>query len=87
MLPTGTVFGDRANDLDLRLAKLFRFSRSRANVAFDVVNVFNADAFLAYNPNIGRYTDTGAFVPNPSWPAPTQVLQARLYRLSVQFDF
>jgi hypothetical protein len=87
MLPTGTVFGDRANDLDLRIAKLLRFSRTRANVAFDVVNVFNADAFLAYNPNIGRYTDTGAFVPNPSWPAPTQVLQARLYRLSVQFDF
>jgi hypothetical protein len=87
MLPTGTVFGDRANDLDLRIAKLLRFSRTRANVAFDVVNVFNADAFLAYNPNIGRYTDAGAFVPNPSWPAPTQVLQARLYRLSVQFDF
>jgi Carboxypeptidase regulatory-like domain len=87
MLEPATVFGDRANDLDLRVAKLFRFSGSRANVAFDVVNVFNSDAFLAYNPLMGSFSAAGVYTPNATWPAPTQVLQARLYRLSVQFDF
>jgi hypothetical protein len=87
MLPTGTVFGDRANDLDLRLAKLFRFSRTRANVAFDVVNLLNSDAFLTYNPLMGQFSATGVYTPNATWPAPQSVLQARLYRLSVQFDF
>jgi hypothetical protein len=87
MLQPGTVFGDRANDLDLRVAKLLRFSGTRANVAFDIVNVFNSDAFLAYNPFMGQFSSAGVYTPNVNWPAPTQVLQARLYRLSVQFDF
>jgi Carboxypeptidase regulatory-like domain len=87
MLPTGTVFGDRANDLDLRIAKLFRFSGNRANLALDIVNVFNSDAILAYTTNLGSYSAAGVFTPNATWPGPTQVLQARLYRISVQFDF
>ncbi len=61
MLQPGTVFGDRANDLDLRIAKLLRFSGTRANVAFDVVNVFNSDAILAYNPLMGSFSASGAY--------------------------
>jgi hypothetical protein len=87
MLEPATVFGDRANNLDLRLAKIFRFSGTRTNVAFDVVNVFNSDAFLLYNPLMGSISTAGVYTPNATWPAPTQVLQARLYRLSVQFDW
>jgi hypothetical protein len=87
MIEPATVFGDRANNLDLRIAKLFRFSGNRANVAFDVVNVFNSDAILTYNPLLGSISPAGVYTPNPTWPAPTAVLQARLYRLSVQFDW
>jgi hypothetical protein len=87
MLEPATVFGDRANDLDFRIAKLFRFSGNRANVAFDIVNVFNSDAILTYNPLLGSISATGVYTPNATWPAPTAVLQARLYRLSFQFDF
>jgi Carboxypeptidase regulatory-like domain len=87
MLQPGTVFGDRANDLDLRIAKLFRFQNMRANLALDVVNVFNSDAILLYNPLMGAFSATGVYTANATWPAPTQVIQARLYRVSVQFDF
>jgi len=76
VLPPDTLFGDRVNDLDLRIGKILKFSRFRTNVALDVVNVFNSDAVLAYNPLL-----------NATWPTPTSVLQARLARLSVQLDW
>ncbi len=76
VLPPDTLFGDRANDLDLRIGKIFKFGGNRANVALDLVNVFNSDAILAYNGLL-----------NTTWPTPTSVLQARLARISVQFDW
>jgi hypothetical protein len=87
MLQPGTVFGDRASNLDLRIAKILRFSRTRANVAFDVVNVFNSDAILTYNPLLGSISAAGVYTPNATWPAPTSILQARLARISVQLDW
>ena len=87
MLPPGTVFGDRASDLDLRIAKILKFNRTRANVAFDIVNVFNSDAILGYNPLLGSISAAGVYTANATWPAPTSVLQARLARISVQFDW
>ena len=76
VLPSETVYGDRATDTDIRIAKIFRFGRTRSNVAFDLVNAFNSDAVLGYNGLI-----------NATWPTPTSVLQARLARISVQFDW
>ena len=70
------MYGDRATDMDIRIAKIFRFGRTRSNLAFDLVNAFNSDAVLAYNGLI-----------NATWPTPTQVLQARLARISVLFDW
>ena len=87
MLQPGTVFGDRASDLDLRIAKILKFNRTRANVAFDIVNVFNSDAILGYNPLLGSISAAGVYTANATWPAPTSVLQARLARISVQFDW
>ncbi len=76
ILPPETLYGDRANDLDVRIGKIFKFNGMRANVAFDLVNVFNSDAILLYNGLL-----------NATWPTPTSVLQARLARISVQFDW
>jgi hypothetical protein len=87
VLQPGTMFGDRASDLDLRIAKLFRIGASRANVAFDIVNVFNSDAILSYNPFLGSYSSAGVYTASATWPTPTSVLQARLARISVQFDW
>jgi hypothetical protein len=35
----------------------------------------------------GTYTASGVFTPNATWPTPTAVLQARLARISVTFDW
>jgi len=87
VLAPETLYGDRAHDLDLRIGKMIKVGRTRSNVALDIVNVFNSDAVLSYNSLLGTYSTSGVFTPNPKWPTPTSVLQARLGRISVTFDW
>ncbi len=76
LLAPNTMFGDRINQVDMRVGKLVRFGASRATFSLDVLNLFNTDAILAYNPTF-----------NATWPAPTTVITARLARVSAQFDW
>ena len=71
-----TMFGDRIDQLDLRIGKILRFGRTRTNLNLDIVNALNSNDNLAYSATFGA-----------TWPAPTSVLTARLFRLSAQFDF
>ena len=76
LLEPNTVFGDRINQMDMRIGKVVRFGRTRSTVALDVLNALNSDAILAYNQTF-----------NATWPAPTTVITARLVRASVQVDW
>jgi hypothetical protein len=76
MIPRGTAYSDRINQLDLRFGKTIRFNRTRTNVSLDLVNALNSDAVLVLTPLL-----------NATWPTPDTVLKARLARLSVQFDW
>ena len=76
LLAPNTLFGDRINQIDMRIGKMLRFGRTRSTVALDVLNALNSDAILAYNPTF-----------NATWPAPTTVMTARLVRASVQLDW
>jgi len=78
LVEPGTIFGDRVNQVDLRIAKILRFGRTRTNVGFDVSNVANSVPVLTYNQN---------FVPNGQWLTPTSVLQPRFVKFSAQIDF
>ena len=42
----GSMFGDRRNQLDLRLTRPFRVDRTRIGVNLEVYNVFNSNAVL-----------------------------------------
>src|SRR5262249_10337529 len=46
LIAPGTLYGDRVNELDLRLAKVLKFGRTRTNVGFDIFNVLNANPIL-----------------------------------------
>ena len=70
--------GERVNELDLRVQKILRFSRTRANVGVDIFNILNSAAALSYNQ---------AFIPGGPWLTPTSVLSARFAKISAQFDF
>jgi outer membrane receptor protein involved in Fe transport len=77
------VWGDRVNEVDLRIAKILRFNRTRTNVGIDVYNLFNSDAILTYNQT---YSPSVAAGPG-GWLQPTSVLTPRFIKFSAQFDF
>src|SRR5262249_36583731 len=62
LIEPGSLYGDRINELDLRLAKALRFGKWRANLSADVYNLLNAAPILSYNE---------AFIQNGSWLLPT----------------
>jgi hypothetical protein len=77
LVPTGSGFIDnRVNQLDLRFSKIFRMGASRLQGNFDLYNVLNANTPLQV---ISTYGNT--------WLQPTQILDARLLKFSVQMDF
>jgi hypothetical protein len=78
LVPRGTLYGARINNIDIRLAKIFRFGPTRAQFGVDVYNLLNNDAVTMYN---NGYSPTGA------WLTPTQILPARYARLNMQLDF
>jgi hypothetical protein len=79
LIEPGTLYGDRVNQVDLRVAKILRFGRTRTNVGFDVYNITNANPVLTYNESFNPSTST--------WLTPQSVLQSRFAKFSVQFDF
>jgi hypothetical protein len=76
MLQPGDMYGDRVNQLDVRVAKILRFGQSRVNLSADILNSLNSDAILAYTPLL-----------NATWPTPNVVLKPRILRLNVGFDW
>ena len=44
------MFGDRIDQLDIRIGKLLRFGRTRTNLNLDIVNALNSNDNLAYSP-------------------------------------
>jgi hypothetical protein len=76
----GSVYADRVNQLDMRLGKVFRFAGTRSLVALDIFNVFNSSAVLGVNTTFNPAIPT-------LWQRPQSILLARLFKMSVQFDF
>jgi hypothetical protein len=75
LVTPGTLYGERLNELDLRLAKNLRFGNNRFTVNLDVYNVFNGNAIRTVNANYA------------SWLTPTAILDPRLFKISAQWDF
>ena len=78
LVAPGEVWGDRVNEIDLRVAKTLRFGGRRTHVGVDIFNLINAAATLTYNQT---------YVPNGTWLAPTSVLTPRFVKVSAQIDF
>jgi len=78
LVEPGSMYGDRLNQLDLRLAKILRFGDSRTTIGADIYNVLNSSAILTYN---------NVFVPGGPWLLPNSVLTGRLARITAEFTF
>ena len=75
LVAPGALYGDRLNQLDVRVGKLLRLGRTRTSVGVDVFNVLNANTVLAENSNYA------------AWRAPLAILLPRYARFSAQIDF
>ncbi len=78
LLEPGTLYGDRTNELNLRVGKIIRIGRTRMNVGLDVFNLLNAAPVLSYNQS---------FIPGGSWLTPVTIMKARFMKIGAQFDF
>jgi hypothetical protein len=78
LVTPGDVWGDRVNEVDFRVGKIFTFGRIRTNLGLDIYNLFNSAAVLTYNQT---------FVPGGTWLAPLSVLTPRFVKISAQISF
>jgi hypothetical protein len=78
----GQEFGDRLNQIDVRIGKLLRFGGTRTMVSLDIFNVTNSDTILTQN-NTYFPIGTGAGI----WQTPTGILTARFIKIGAQFDW
>ena len=78
LLPPGQIFADRINQIDMRFGKIINFGSKRANIAVDVLNLFNANTGTAFQQNYGD---------GSQYLNPTAILNPRFVRFNVTVDF
>jgi hypothetical protein len=75
LLRPNSEFLERRNELDLRFGKVLRAGKSRSVVSLDIYNALNTDALINVNQSFAV------------WMRPTEILNARLAKVSIRFDF
>jgi hypothetical protein len=83
LVEPSTLYGDRLNNFDLRIAKILRFGQTRAQLGVDVYNLMNTDVVTGYNNAYTAPTATRGSI----WLTPTAIQPARYVRLNLQLDF
>jgi hypothetical protein len=75
LVPGGTVFTDRVNQLDLKVSKTFRRGRVSVSPSVEAFNINNSDAIVSYVSTNSLST---------SFLAPNSILQGRLIGVGAQ---
>jgi len=75
LVAPGTMYGERANQLDMRFSKIFKMNWLRTAVNLDIYNVGNASTVLQQNNSYA------------TWQVPQRIIDGRLFKLSAQVDF
>jgi hypothetical protein len=80
------VYADeRKTQVDMRLAKIVRFGRTRTDVGVDVFNLLNTNYATGFNTTYIYNTDN---TPRPSgWGTPTSIYTPRFVRLNFTVNF
>ena len=69
------MYTERRQELDMRIGKVLRFGKARTVLSMDIYNALNSDAMI---------NQQQAYA---TWLAPTEILNARLLKFSVAFDY
>ena len=81
LVESNTEFLDYRKQLDMRIAKNFRFGRTRIQGFADIFNFLNAGTVIRVNETYGSNPATNA------WLTPLQILDARYVRFGMQLAF
>ena len=76
IIAPGTIYGARAQELDVNLRKFVKVGHGRVSGNVDIFNVLNRSDVLGYNTTYGS-----------AWLRPTSILTGRWFKFGVQFDF
>ena len=76
LTPPGTMYGERMNQVDFRIAKTFKIDQSQLRGQFDLFNMLNGNAITSYNSTYG-----------PNWLHPLAIQPGLLAKFSVQLTF
>ena len=77
LLNPNSLYGDRVTQFDLRFSKVIRTGAgSRVSINFDMANALNRNDILGVSGTYGA-----------AWQTPQGILDPRLYKLGVQFDY
>jgi hypothetical protein len=81
LVEPGQLFGERHNQVDFRVSKIFRFAEhGKLSANVDIFNLFNASTVIIQN-------DSFSATNSALWQTPQSILTARLIKFSAQFDF
>jgi hypothetical protein len=77
LIPPGTQYAARINQVDFRISKVVKLPQGRrVQGIVDIYNVFNGAAVITQSNSFGT-----------TWQRPTAILQARLVKFGFQLDF
>jgi hypothetical protein len=79
IIEPGKMYVERLNQLDFRVGKVLRYSRTKTTINLDLYNALNTDTVRLVNSAFGSWTAGG--------PRPTAVLLPRFAKVSATFDF
>ena len=77
LVAPGSMYGDRVNQVDLRIGRTLKYGRSRTSIAVDLYNLFNSSAVTTYN---------NAFVPGGPWRQPLTILTPRFFKITAEIQ-
>jgi hypothetical protein len=75
VLSPGALYGERVQNIDLSVGKIFRVNETRLNLRADIYNLLNMDTVVSVNNSFA------------SWQKPVDLVPARFAKISVTFDF
>jgi len=76
IIPPQSLYEDRLQQLDIRLAKIFKFGKTRVRGNFDIYNAMNGASILSENAGYGA-----------KWLTPYEIMGGRLFKFSGQIEF
>jgi len=82
LIQPGTQYNERVNQLDMRLAKIFKLGgRKRVQGQFDMFNALNA------NPVVNQSNTFSSNAVANQWLKPSTILIGRMFKFGASFDF